>query len=187
MEEAVGDVEGWIRRVLAAVAFSDGTTHLVLDFDELLQRLCALVPRPRGHRVRYHGVLAPAARHRKRVVPCQDVGGSELVTEGATLELVAASEDELDYSFGPGRASLEKPARRGRVRRMLWAELLRRVFEIDALKCSRCGGRMRVIATIIEAKVVTAILESLGLPSDHPALRPSRGPPEAEMVEYSWC
>jgi len=49
--------------------YSDGTTHLVLTFDELLQRLCALVPRPRTHRVRFHGILAPAAKHRADVVP----------------------------------------------------------------------------------------------------------------------
>jgi len=49
--------------------YSDGTTHLVLTFDELLQRLCTLVPRPRTHRVRFHGILAPAAKHRADVVP----------------------------------------------------------------------------------------------------------------------
>ena len=35
----------------------------------LMERLCALVPRPRRHLVTYHGVLAPAARLRSRVVP----------------------------------------------------------------------------------------------------------------------
>ena len=78
-----------------------------------------------------------------------------------------------------------RPCRRT-VRRLLWAELLQRVFAVDALRCPRCDGRMRVIATIIEAKVVKAILDALGLESAPPAVRPSRGPPDCEMVEYSW-
>ncbi len=46
----------------------DGTAHLVLSPLEFLQRLAALVPRPRLHLIRYHGVLAPNARLRTRVV-----------------------------------------------------------------------------------------------------------------------
>jgi len=69
------------------------------------------------------------------------------------------------------------------VRKLLWADLLQRVFDVDVLKCPSCGGRMRVIATIVEAKVVKAILDALGLKSAPPAVRPSRGPPDCEMVE----
>ena len=72
------------------------------------------------------------------------------------------------------------------VRKLLWADLLQRVFDVDVLKCPSCGGRMRVIATIVEAKVVKAILDALGLKSAPPAVRPSRGPPDCEMVETAW-
>ena len=34
-----------------------------------MQRLAALVPRPRLHLIRFHGVLAPNAKLRKAVVP----------------------------------------------------------------------------------------------------------------------
>jgi len=37
----------------------DGTTHVVLERSELLERLAPLIPPPRAHQVRYHGVLAP--------------------------------------------------------------------------------------------------------------------------------
>jgi hypothetical protein len=37
----------------------DGTTHLVMSPLEFMQRLAALVPRPRLHLIRFHGVLAP--------------------------------------------------------------------------------------------------------------------------------
>ena len=36
---------------------------------ELMQRLAALVPRPRLHLIRFHGVLAPNAKLRALVVP----------------------------------------------------------------------------------------------------------------------
>jgi hypothetical protein len=36
----------------------DGTTHLVMSPLEFMQRLAALVPRPRLHLIRFHGVLA---------------------------------------------------------------------------------------------------------------------------------
>jgi len=43
-------------------AWRDGTTHLVMSPLEFMQRLVALVPRPRLHLIRFHGVLAPNAR-----------------------------------------------------------------------------------------------------------------------------
>ena len=42
----------------------DGTTHIVMSPLELMQRLAALVPRPRLHLIRFHGVLAPHAKLR---------------------------------------------------------------------------------------------------------------------------
>ena len=42
--------------------FKDGTTHIVMSPLEFMQRLAALVPRPRLHLIRFHGVLAPNAK-----------------------------------------------------------------------------------------------------------------------------
>jgi UbiA prenyltransferase family/Putative transposase len=42
----------------------DGTTHHVMSLLEFMQRLAALVPRPRLHLIRFHGVLAPNANWR---------------------------------------------------------------------------------------------------------------------------
>jgi Putative transposase len=47
----------------------DGTTHLVISPLEFMQRRAALVPRPRLHLIRFHGVLAPNAKLRAQVVP----------------------------------------------------------------------------------------------------------------------
>ena len=57
-----------------------------------------------------------------------------------------------------------------------WAELLRRVYDIDALRCPRCGGRLRMIALLMDPSAVRGILESLGLPSEAPTIARARSP-----------
>ena len=49
--------------------YREGTTHIVMSPLEFLQRLAALVPRPRLHLIRFHGVLAPEARLRPDSIP----------------------------------------------------------------------------------------------------------------------
>ncbi|MBI4190672.1 MAG: transposase, partial [Betaproteobacteria bacterium] len=50
-------------------SYRDGTSHLVMSPLEFMQRLAALVPRPRLHLIRFHGVLAPHAKLRAAIVP----------------------------------------------------------------------------------------------------------------------
>jgi hypothetical protein len=47
--------------------------------------------------------------------------------------------------------------------RLDWTALLKRVFGVDVLKCSRCQGKTRLIACIEEPDVAKKILEHLGL------------------------
>jgi hypothetical protein len=53
--------------------FSDGTTAVAFTPFELIERLLPLVPRPRKHTIRFHGILAPAAGFRSKVVPARPV------------------------------------------------------------------------------------------------------------------
>lgn len=48
--------------------FRDGATHVLFEPLDFIARLAALVPRPRAHLVRYHGLFAPHARHRQHIV-----------------------------------------------------------------------------------------------------------------------
>ena len=48
--------------VVTKTPWRDGTTHRVMSPLEFMQRLAALVPRPRLHLIRFHGVMAPNAR-----------------------------------------------------------------------------------------------------------------------------
>ncbi len=45
--------------------------------------------------------------------------------------------------------------------RRRWAELLRRIFEVEPLECPRCGQTMRIVAFITEPQVIDRILDSL--------------------------
>ena len=147
--------------------YSDGTTHILLTPDALFERLAALVPRPRTHRIRYHGVLAPSSHARPFVIPMPPKPPSEAPSTSP-----------------PDSSSAQPPSDRTRFRWILWATLMKRVLEIDCLKCPKCSGRMVPIAAILRADVVAAILECLGLPVDAPPIRPARPPPDPGLVEF---
>jgi len=57
------------RIVYASKAPRKNATHRILTPVELLARLAALIPPPRHPFLRYHGVLAPASKWRKEIVP----------------------------------------------------------------------------------------------------------------------
>ena len=57
---------------------------------------------------------------------------------------------------------------------MSWAQLLKRVFDIDIEHCPHCGGTMKIIAAILEPAVITKILAHLGLPTRAPPRAPAR-------------
>jgi hypothetical protein len=53
-------------------------------------------------------------------------------------------------------------------------------FEADVLACVRCGGRMRVLATIEDPAVIHRILTHLGLSLEPGTAVPSRAPPTGD-------
>jgi hypothetical protein len=44
-----------------------------------------------------------------------------------------------------------------------WAEMIRKVYEVDPLLCPQCGGRMKIIAFITDYSVVDRIINHLKL------------------------
>ena len=64
-----------------------------------------------------------------------------------------------------------------------WAQRLKRVFAIDIEVCRRCGGQLRVIASIEDPPVIERILEHLGHTAEpvDPA-NPSRAPPQGDLL-----
>ena len=129
-------------------AYQDGTTHIVMSPLEFLQRLAALVPRPRLHLIRFHGVLAPNAKLRAAIVPppAENASGQPA--------------DHAHAQPSPARLS--------------WARLLKRVFEFDLEHCPACGGALQIIAAIEDPAVITKILTHLRLPARAPPRSPAR-------------
>ena len=99
----------------------DGTTHIKLTPLELMARLTALVPPVRAHQITYHGVFAPRARLRAKIVPQRAEQPTEAILSNAT------------ENHAP-------TIRTGSTQKMSWARLMRRVFDIDVLECPRCSG-----------------------------------------------
>ena len=62
---------------------------------------------------------------------------------------------------------------------------MQRTFGLDVLACPACGGRLRLIAVIERAAVITRILGHLGLPTEVPLPRPARSPPDETWFDES--
>ena len=90
----------------------DGTTHLVMSPLVFLQRLAALVPRPRLHLIRFHGVVAPNARLRAQVVP-QGPAGEGLAHEASVVEDPAAGGGDGQAWARPAGATSRRLSRIG--------------------------------------------------------------------------
>jgi hypothetical protein len=131
--------------------FSDGTEAIVFTPFELIERLLPLIPRPRKHTIRFHGILAPAAGFRSKVVP---------------------SPPPPTEPRKPGADREPSPYR------LPWAELLRRVFLVDVFECPRCHGRMRIVSAVTDPCAVERILLHLRHSTAPPALFPPRAPPD---------
>ena len=96
--------------------------------------------------VRDHGILAPAA---KRL--------SEVVRTAPPLHSPSAE--------GAGPSYLPNYS---------WAALLKRVFDVDAVKCPDCGAQMRILAAIDELDIIDRILTHLGIDAAPVEPAPSR-------------
>jgi hypothetical protein len=83
---------------------------------------------------RYYGLYASRTRGMRRR---QTAGGAE-------VEEPVAITDPVDWSL--------------RAARYRWAELLRRIYEVDPLTCPRCAALMRIVAVITDPAVISRIL-----------------------------
>jgi hypothetical protein len=112
-----------------------------LDIFEFIARVLTQIPEPRAHGVRYFGAYSSRARalRKRRHIALQSLGGDDNSTP----------KDEVELS----------PKERAATRKS-WAQLIRRVYLTDPLKCE-CGGTLRVVAFILEQKAIRKILDPL--------------------------
>jgi hypothetical protein len=106
----------------------------------------ALVPRPRLHLIRFHGVLAPNATLRAAIVASPAHHATEHAADHAHAHC--------------------SPARMGRAR------LLKPVFDIE--HGPHCGGRLKIIAASEDPRLIAKILTHLNLPARAPPRSPAQ-------------
>ncbi len=147
----------------------DGTIAVVFERQDFIAKLSALVPAPRVHLTRYHGVLGPAAAWRSLIVPAGH--GDRRETEAEPQP-----KPDVRQSVAPTAAPAvesEPRAESRSDRNYTWAEPMKRVFLVDVVQCAHCGGRMKILVAIRPPTLTASILECLGLPSRAPPLAPA--------------
>ena len=125
-------------------------TRQSLDALDWIARVCSHIPDRNEHQVRYYGRCASASRGKRRQ---QEKAGHYSGSEDLPAEEESAAE------------------RFSRRRRRSWARLLRKIYEVDPLRCS-CGGSLRIIAVIEQPQIIRQILTHL-----KSGQQPQRAPP----------
>ncbi len=150
-----------------------GISALFMTPQEFLYKLSALVPPPKTHRHNYHGVLAPNSALRKSVI----------ATAGPGPALMQQLNEAENKMFDDNDADSSDSAFLRR-KRLSWAMLLARIYEITALLCPRCQNPMQIISFVTETDSVTKILKHIGEDTSSPEILPSRGPPDENIIIY---
>ena len=104
-----------------------------MDYLEFIARVTSHIPDKGQVMVRYYGLYANA--HRGKV--------KKASLSPSALRMV---EDDLKRIASKG-----------------WAAMIRKVYEVDPMICSKCGGRMKVVAFLTEYAVVDRIIDHLKL------------------------
>ena len=104
-----------------------------MDYLEFIARVTSHIPDKGQVMVRYYGLYANA--HRGKV-------------KKASLSPSALRLIEEDLKRIPSKG---------------WAEMIRKVYEVDPMVCPKCCGRMKVVAFITEVAVVDRIIDHLKL------------------------
>ena len=116
-----------------------------MDYLEFIARVTSHIPEKGQVMIRYYGSYANAHRGKKKKA-------------GVDLSCPPIIEDEV--SFTPSRG---------------WAEMIKKVYEIDPLICPKCGGTMRIVSFIKDYKVIDKIINHLKL-----TFKAERPPPPSQ-------
>ncbi|MFO7980195.1 MAG: transposase [Candidatus Aminicenantes bacterium] len=118
-----------------------------MDYLEFIARVTSHIPDKGQVMVRYYGLYANAHRGKMRKEEADPL-----------CPLIIEDEDPFIPSKG-------------------WAEMIKKVYEIDPLICPKCGGTMRIVSFIEDHKVIDKIITHLNL--TFKAIRPP--PPQAQL------
>jgi hypothetical protein len=113
---------------------NDGKSTKVFDTLEWLAAMCSHVPDRGEQMVRYYGFYSNVSRGKRQKRQDDDLVPCIIESDGISRE-----------------------------QRRKWSNLIRKIYEVDALVCPKCQGTMRVISEITDEGIIKAILKHLGL------------------------
>ncbi len=116
------------------------------DVLEFIARATDHIPEPGQQLVRNWGYYANASRAKRR-------RESRLPNSSNDNQSEPREQDQSDGH---------------RQRRLSWAKMIQKVYEIDPLLCPFCGGEVKILSFIIKPKTIKKILDSMDLPSQKP-------------------
>ena len=112
-----------------------GSTHIRLPLNSFIKRLAALVPLPRRHLTRHHGIFARAHPLRPKIIKNPGV----LKTLSGRL---------------PDPTTGQKL-----VANTSWCLLLKRTFKFDISVCPKCGDKLEVMSVIFDPVQIDRFME----------------------------
>ena len=130
-----------------------------LTAEKFVSRLAALIPRKGMHLTVGYGVFASAHSLRDKVMKAREV------------EKPTGTQEKLPFE----EKKKQKPPR------IDWAELQRRTFLEDVLKCP-CGGTRRVLAVVTRRDETVASLKRMGVELPPSDVRET-GPPPPQIPD----
>ena len=143
-----------------------GSTHADLSRDVFIARLAALVPSSGFNMVRYYGTLANGHRLNRSIRPHTETNAPKQLS---LFDLRHG--DAVPLRPGkPGHDVILEPA----PKRLSWAKLLARVFQLDITVCGKCGGPMRVLEAVNEPAKIANLLHG------------ARPPPRPAPLGQTW-
>lgn len=141
-------------------AWRDGTRAFLFTPADLVERLAALVIRPRVHTTHFHGVFAARSAWRSEVVP-----------DPLALR---QRRDEEDAKALERLLRRRDRRRRWRSAWCPWSLLLERTFGAAGFRCPRCGGTLRLRAVVLGPPATSRVLAGLK--------KTARAPPQASSA-----
>jgi hypothetical protein len=124
-----------------------GSQEESMDYLEFIARVTSHIPNKGQVMIRYYGLYSNA--HRGKVQKAGAQTSHPLIIEDAP-------------PFVPSKG---------------WADMIRKVYEIDPLLCHSCGGKMSIISFIDDHKVIAKIIAHLELTFE------TERPPPPQVVQ----
>jgi hypothetical protein len=112
----------------------DGKQEKIFDALEWLAAMASHVPNKGEQMVRYYGHYSNVSRGKRKKQNEDGMIPPILEPDGSSKE-----------------------------HRKNWARLIQKIYEVDPLTCTKCQGKMRIIAFIEDEEVIKKILKHLGL------------------------